>query len=250
VRRGQSLQNVGLILFARDRWVREDALRAAYLHQLQAIETRLRRCTSSDHPFDVAEAAAAAIIGVGRNGTLCRYRQGAQRAYDAEVGARAAALAANNGRADATREQLEGARNCVEAPESVVHTAVTNVIHVFMTGEPTSNEALGELAEVSGIANLAQPVSAQLLGALGAVSVASLRELVGTVRIEELQATLQLTRMLVDLTHGVFGSPSDLEMSIGALALLAICQTLGGLLNSEDLMSDIAYRAMLLSPTV
>jgi hypothetical protein len=234
VRRGRPVERVALMLFGRGRWVRDDALRDAYRHELESLANGFEARSLPGDPLASAEVIVDELDKLTkRDKRFKQWRRRLDHNWAASVNETAAKEAGLDGRAKPTAEHLAQAREQHESPENTLRSALVGQVHVLLTGEPSYQDALAEFLDATGISSVAEararpgiealePVLERLTRILDTASLESLRRLIDTVSAKELEQARDEARAIAASFSHIFGEPSDTSIAYGALGLVAV----------------------------
>jgi hypothetical protein len=253
VRRGQPMERVALMMFARGRWVRPDALRDAYRYELKWFTKWLEARSVPNDPLASAEAIVDELDKfTKRDKRIKQWRRRLDHNWKASVRETAAKEAALNERAKPTPDDLARARAQHESPENTLRSALVGLVHVLLAGTPSYEDALAEFLDAAGVSGVAEerarpgiealpPVLLLLTRVLEAVSLESLRRLIEEVSIEELQSARGAAHAMAAAFSNIIDEPSDTLIAFGALALVAVHRSLS---SPESRILDAELAAM------
>jgi hypothetical protein len=221
--RGRSLSVAVLTLFARaSSWLDEEAIKRAYHIELDRRDAQLNTLPDV---FDSSERAAQRIR---REGTPAGWRQRLNVSPDGE---------------------LSGSDR--------LHSALTCMVHVLLTGHVTHDNALRDMLEASGAAELAialsgedegsalAPVESMLHRIYGGMSIDALHALVDTVTLRELKQARRQVRKL-SLALGRYLHLSEIGIAHCVLAQVALNRRLSA--PEQQALDDVVRKLQGNSP--
>ena len=205
-RAGMSLTDAALVMFARRRWVREDALRSAYHAWLDSVENWLKERTGDpfigdDHPLDD-----------DADRTTRRADEAARRVERTRDPDRLLKK---------MRDRLTSGANGELSPADLLHSALTCLAHAILTGEESYGQALSELFDATGIdaqfdAELDLADGSVLHRMQSVLKLDELRSLTNTVSIAELEQGRDMARMFAPWFSGLHDTT---DKDVACLAL-------------------------------
>jgi hypothetical protein len=252
------MKTVALMMFGRGLWVREDALRDAYRGALDDFMGEIDKSAVAENPLATAETVIDRLEReLIRDKGVRRWRRRIHNIWAADVREAAARAAREKGRTRPTKDDLARAREKHEHPENTFRSALVCVVHIFLTGEPSYEDALREFLDAIGATAIAQdyagldrdqahaPIIELLVRILGCISVPSLRRLIDDVDIAEL---IQGRDRALTLTHTLTGRYPEMaadgrteRISLLALGSAAVQRALG---PADSQLLDIALYAL------